>query len=184
MRERILNYLSSGIKPAQVATIVGCSPAYISQLVKDSGFQEELAALIADKPALAEEIDLDNKYVSLEHQILRSIEEALPGAELPALGRILDAVTKRQDMRAGRKNPIIASTQYGPIGVQIVQLQLPEHVLRQPVIELSSNKEIISIDSRNLAPMASDAVKNLFSGIKATALAYDNITSMEINHAA
>lgn len=165
MRERILNYLSSGIKPAQVATIVGCSPAYIAQLVKDSNFQEELAAAIADKPAAAEEIDLDNKYVSLEHQILRSIEEALPGAELPALGRILDAVTKRQDMRAGRKNPT-SSTQFGPIGVQIVQLQLPAHALPAPVIELSANKEILSINSKNLAPMSSDAVKNLFSALK------------------
>lgn len=182
MRDRILNYLSSGIKPAQVATIVGCSPAYISQLVKDSGFQEELAALIADKPALAEETDLDNKYVSLEHQILKSIEEALPGSELPALGRILDAVTKRQDMRANRKNPIAVSTQYGSIGVQIVQLQLPDHALRHPVIELSDNKEILSINAKNLAPMASDAVKNLFSAIKTSALMPIQLTK-EVNHA-
>lgn len=182
MRDRILNYLSSGIKPAQVATIVGCSPAYIAQLVKDPEFQVELATHIADKPAIAEETDLDNKYVSLEHQILRSIEEALPGSELPALGRILDAVTKRQDMRAGRKNPIAAVSPYGAIGIQIVQLQLPEHAIRQPVIELSSNKEILSINAKNLAPMASDAVKNLFSAIKSSALSYET-TPNEVIHA-
>lgn len=183
MRERILNYLSSGIKPQQVATIVGCSPAYISQLLKDSSFTEELQKSIADKPAEAEELDLDNKYVSLEHQILRGIEEALPGAELPALARILDAVTKRQDLRLSRKNPIQA-TQFGPIGVQIVQLQLPSHALPAPIIELSDKKEILSINAKNLAPMSSDAVKNLFSALKNPPALEIAINKLEIENAA
>lgn len=163
MRNRILNYLASGIKAAQVATIVGVSPGYISQLLKEESFKEELEALVLTKPADAEETDLDNKYVSLEHSILRGIEEAIPGAELPALARILDSVTKRQDMRFQRKFP---SNPLGGAGVnvQVVQISLPAHSIpREPVVELNSQGEILAIDNKSLAPMTAESVKALFA---------------------
>lgn len=163
MRNRILNYLASGVKPAQVATIVGVSPGYISQLLKEETFKEELEALVLTKPKDAEETDLDNKYVSLEHQILRGIEEAIPGAELPALARILDSVTKRQDMRFQRKHP--AQNPFGNgANVQIVQISLPAHSIpADPVVEINPQGEILAINNKPLAPMTSDSVKALFS---------------------
>lgn len=163
MRNRILNYLASGIKPAQVATIVGVSPGYLSQLLKDDAFKEELELLVLQKPADAEETDLDNKYISLEHQILRGIEEAIPGSELPALARILDSVTKRQDMRFQRKHPVQNPFGNG-VNVQVVQISLPAHSIpHDPVVELNSQGEILAINNKPLAPMSSDSVKNLFA---------------------
>lgn len=162
MKNRILHYLSSGIAPAQVATIVGCSPSYISQLVKDPLFKQELEELILQKPADAEETDLDNKYTALEHQLVRSMNEALLGAELPAITRALEVVAKRRDMTFARKNPV-PTTVFGALNVQMVSLNLPAHALPAPIIELNSQKEIISINNNNLAPMSSDNVKNLFT---------------------
>ena len=164
MRERILHYLASGIKPAQIATIVGCSPAYISQLLKTEEFQKELEDMLLQKPADAEETDLDNKYVSLEHQILKQIDLALVDAELPALTRALEVVAKRQDMRFSRKHPI-QTTAFGGLNVQVVTLNLPAHAIPSPIIELNSKGEILAINNQNLAPMSSEGVKNLFSQI-------------------
>lgn len=162
MRDRILHYLSSGIKPAQVCTIVGCSPGYISQLVKEEAFQQELEELMLKKPENAEAEDLDNKYISLEHQILKHIDLSLVDAPLPALTRALEVVAKRQDMRFSRKHPS-QTTPYGVINAQHVTVHLPAHALPPPVIELNANSEILAINKQNLAPMASEAVKNMFA---------------------
>lgn len=165
MRNRILNYLASGIKPVQVATIVGVSPGYISQLLKEEAFKEELELLVLQKPSDAEETDLDNKYVSLEHSILRGIEEAIPGSELPALARILDSVTRRQEARFQRKHP--AQNPFGGGGnVTVVQISLPAHSIpAEPVVEINQQGEILAINNKPLAPMSSDSVKNLFAAM-------------------
>jgi hypothetical protein len=52
------------------------------------------------------------------------------------------------------------------INVNVVSLALPQHALthdRKPVITLNENQEIIAIGGQALAPMSSDAVKNLFA---------------------
>lgn len=167
MRNRILNYLASGIKPAQVATIVGCSPGYISVLLKDDSFRLELEAKVIDSPENKEEKDLDNKYISLEHNILRQVEDAIVGAELPALVRALEVVAKRQDLRLTRKYP--AAQQPNALGTStnlFVTVSLPSHALPPPLIELNEQKEILAINNKTLAPMSSDSVKGLFDRIK------------------
>lgn len=164
MRDRILSYLASGIKPVQVATIVGCSPGYISQLVATEDFQAELNALVLSKPAEAEETDLDNKYVSLEHAILKSIDSAIVGAELPALTRALEVVAKRQDMRFARKHPSLQHVNpLGGTNIAFITVALPAHAVPHPVIELNSQKEILSINQKSLAPMNSESVRELFT---------------------
>lgn len=168
MRDRILSYLSSGIKPAQVATIVGCSPGYISQLLKEESFITELNDLVLQKPEDAEEKDLDNKYISLEHNILKQVENAIIGAELPALTRALEVVAKRQDLRMQRKNPAQQSNPLGTSHFSFITVSLPNHALPPPVILLNEQKEILAINSKSLAPMSSDSVKGLFETIKQT----------------
>ena len=167
MRTRILNYLSSGIKPAQVATIVGCSPGYISQLIASEGFKAELEAMVVDKPQDGEEKDLDNKYLSLEHSILRQVEDAIVGAELPALTRALEVVAKRQDLMRVRRQPAMQPINaLGGTNSLFITVTLPSHALPPPVILLNEQKEILAINNKALAPMSSDSVKSLFDSLK------------------
>ena len=166
MRNRILSYLSSGIKPAQVATIVGCSPGYISVLLKEEAFITELNDRVLQKPEDAEEKDLDNKYISLEHNILKQVEDAIIGAELPALTRALEVVSKRQDLRMQRKMPVQHANALGTANFQFITVSLPNHALPPPVILLNEQKEILAINSKSLAPMSSDSVKGLFETIR------------------
>lgn len=163
MKEKILNYLANGLTASQVATLVGCSPAYISQLLATPEFKASLKARILDNPVTPDD-KLDDKYTAAEHSLIGAVIEAIPGAELPAISRALETVAKIRHDRYTRKNPIAAQSQ---ISMNFVQLTLPNHTIREaPVIHMNERSEIISIDNRPMAPLASDAVKNLFEKMK------------------
>lgn len=164
MKNKILLYLASGVKPGQVASLVGCSPGYISQLIKDPEFKATLEARILENPVPTDEA-LANKYDSAEHALLQQVTEQAPSAEFRDAVRGLEIIAKIQDMKAARKHPVLGAG--ASTTVQIVQLMLPQHVMRQaPVVQLNSDSEILSIDSNSLAPLSSDGVKNLFAQLR------------------
>lgn len=160
MKNRILNYLANGLKPAEVATIVGCTPAYISQLLATDDFKTELQARLSDQPEDAGEVRLDVRYEGLEHKLLTAMETSLVDAELPAITRALEVISKRQMQSKQIKNPGLGVTQ-----VTMVSLTLPAHAVhsKAPTVQLNSQQEVISIEGMSLAPMASSSVKDLFS---------------------
>lgn len=164
MKDKILNYLANGLAASQVATLVGCSPAYISQLLKEDDFRAQLKAAIADNPATVDE-KLDDKYSAVEHALVAAVHESIPGAELPAISRALETVARIRHDRYIRKNPtMLPSTN---INMQYVQLTMPSHVVKShPVISLNEKSEIVAIDAQPMAPLSSDGVKNLFEAIR------------------
>ena len=85
MKERILNYLANGLAASQVATLVGCSPAYISQLLADASFKEALRARILDNPTPVDD-KLEDKYCAVAQTKLRceTVSSALIQAPSPA----------------------------------------------------------------------------------------------------
>lgn len=165
MKDQIIHYLASGVKPAQVATIVGCTPGYISQLLGDTEFKEKLSAAIADQPANAVEAKLDAKFESLEHSIVARMQDSLVDAELPALTKALHTVALVQDMKAKRKLPALAPT--GGMTINYVTVALPaQFAVASPVIEMNTQKEILSIDNQPLAPMSTEGVRGLFAQLR------------------
>ena len=159
MKERIKAYLADGLTGAQVATILGCSPSYISQLLKNEDFKLEVEAALVANQKPADEV-LETRYVSLEHAIVKRMQEELPGAELPHLTKALEAVTKSNDSRFKRKHPALMTP--GSSTVQIANIYLPQHALPAPVMTLNEKSEVVAIDNRPLAPMSAAGVKNLF----------------------
>lgn len=160
MRNRILNYMAQGLKPAQVASIVGCTASYISQLGKDEAFLAELAEARAEAHKNVDEDKvLSNKYMSLEHKILDSIEQAMALAELPALTRALEVIGTRQEKRAQR----LAAPLRGEGTTVIVNLTLPSHAV--PEYQVNSQREVVAIGDREIAPMNSEGVKRLFASL-------------------
>ncbi len=159
MKERIINYLAAGLKPANISTIVGCSPAYISQLLSDPDFKAQVEAKMLDG-SIEADTTLDVKYESLEHTLIKSMQERVGEAEFSHLSKALDSVTKAQDMRAKRKNPALREA---ASLVQIVQINIPQHAIAAPVMALNSDSEVVAIDNRPLAPMSSEGIKNLFA---------------------
>jgi len=163
MKDKILNYLANGLTASQVATLVGCSPAYISQLLSDPEFKASLKARILDNPVTPDD-KLDDKYTAAEHSLISAVVEAIPGAELPAISRALETVAKIRHDRYMRKNPALMKP---TVNMQFVQLTMPTHILQHaPVISMNEKSEIIAIDNQPMAPLSSDGVRNLFEAIK------------------
>ena len=161
-KDLILNYLSQGLKPSQVASIVGVTPAYISQLLKQEDFATTLQAKSADaEKEYSEDKTLTNKYLALEHTVLNNIENAMLGADLRDLTATLRVISERQDRRAIRALPQIGAGQ--PTQV-VVNLMLPQHAV--PEYLVNPQREVIAIEGKPLAPMSSDGVKNLFAQIQ------------------
>ena len=160
--ERITTLLASGLKPSNVASIVGCSPARISQLSADPHFQNLLAAKVAE----AEESDVEEKtitakYIAAEHILLNQIIDMAPVSELRDVTAALRVVAERQEKAKTRLNPVQGTT----IINQTVQIAVPSHTL--PEISLTKELEVISVNTLNLAPLTSEGVTNLFKNLKA-----------------
>lgn len=164
-KERIATLLASGLKPSNVASIVGCTPARITQLAKeDVEFQNILALKTseAEKEDI-EERALSSKYHAVEHQLLDQVLAMAPVSELRDVTAALRVVAERQEKMKLRQNPI---QQQQTVVNQVIQIAIPSHSLRTPDVTLSREREITSVDGRNLAPLSSDAVTNLFESIK------------------
>lgn len=163
MKDRIRSLLIDGLRASEIVTIVGCTPGYISQLVKDEEFKKSVEVGMIEAAAVKTEEDhLETRYQNLEHKLVSGMEDAMVGAELPAITAALSILHKRADMRYARRNP----TTVGPTThVNIVSLQLPAHALAAPtgVVTLNTNNEIIAIEGRALAPMSASGVKALFA---------------------
>lgn len=162
--DRIASLLSSGLKATQVATIVGCSPARISQLLSTEDFKllvdSKIATLDLEN---IEEVALSNKYNAAEHALIKQVMEKSEGAELRDVVSALRVVGERQEKMKTRMNP--STSPNSQTIVQVVSITLPSHALPKSPIEMTGNGEVISIGEQTLAPLSSTAVTNLFSNL-------------------
>ena len=87
-QKKIANYLANGLRPAQVASMVGVTPGYISQICKADAVENKafLAHLEEEKRLALEsynqEETLGLQYQALEARALRVIEENLAAGTL------------------------------------------------------------------------------------------------------
>lgn len=168
-QERIIGFLAQGLKAAQVASIVGCTPAYISQLCAldgPEGFKEGLQEKVKELTASGdiEESSVSSKYLSMEHKLLQTIENRLGEAEFPALVNALKVVGERQEKRAARRAGLLMPQQNGQYVQNIINISVPAHAL--PEFKMNGNLEVTSIGDRIMAPMSSAAVRQLFAAKK------------------
>jgi hypothetical protein len=143
MKERIISLLGTGISPAIAASAVGCSEAYVSQLMSQPEIAERVSALRFESLQAAS--NHDKKLDSLEDKIVDRLGEALPmmmrPAELLRAAAIINGMKRR-----GSSAPETVHIQN-----QIVNLQIPQHAAVR--FQLSSTKEIVEVDGRSLVTM-------------------------------
>jgi len=160
---RILDLLAQGIQIPQVLTIVGCHPTYLKSLLEDEEFKSELEAKQKEYFAEAdEEVIISNRYLSLEHKLLKQIDSMIPNAEMRDVLKALDVVANRQEKAKGR---LASPTERGNTTVyQQINLTLPKHTI--PEYTLNGNKEVVAIGNIGMSPMTGSKVKELFDGMK------------------
>lgn len=162
--ERIANLLATGLKSSQVASIIGVTPARISQITATEEFKQILEVRQAEINASnVEEIALDAKYHAAESSLVTQVLETAPMAELKDVIAALRVIGERQDRRKIPSNPVPSGIINGTTINNIITLSVPQHAV--PEITLSAQKEIISIGNKQLAPMNSDRVTELFNKI-------------------
>ena len=159
--DRITSLLASGLKPAQVATIIGVTPARISQLLSQEGFQLSLQAKLAvQEKEDVEEQAISAKYNAAEHALVNQVIEMAPTAELRDVTAALRVVAERQEKMKTRTSvqaPILHQQ------LTVVSVNLPAHALRIPEVHLNPAREVVAIGEQQLAPMTSTAVTDLFT---------------------
>lgn len=160
-REKIALYLSQNLAPSAVASMVGCTPAYISQLWKEESFKAQVAALQAEGAGQGEEEQiLANRYIAAKHKAITAIETALPGSSIRDASAALRAITEAENLEHKRK--VLPTPQTG--NTTIVQIALPQ--IAVPLLQLTKEGEVISINGRPMAPLATSVVKELFGAPK------------------
>lgn len=159
--ERIASLAASGLSPSAISSIVGLSPARISQIQKTEEYQElEKAKRIEIEGKDQEELSLSAKYLEAEHILVKQVIDMAPVSELRDVVGALRVVAERQERAKSRMNPVYSQQ---PVFNTVVQLQLPQHAI--PELKFAQNKEVVSIENRNLSPLSSQGVLSLFKGM-------------------
>ena len=159
--DRIATLSASGLTPAAISTIVGVSPARISQIQATSEYEELLHAKTAELAEKdQEELSLSAKYLEAEHLLVKQVIEMAPISELRDVVGALRVVAERQEKAKARMNPVFHSQ---PVFNNIVQLQLPQHAT--PELAYGQNREVLAIENRALTPLSSTGVLGLFKSM-------------------
>ena len=174
-QSRIADFLAKGLKPSQIASIVGVTAGYISQVQSMEGFADEVEsraeAIASTAEGQLEEQVLSDKYLAVEHKVLKQVEESLQYAEFPMLVNALKVLgDRRVNMEKTKAVKSAVGAGAAGAGVSITILQLPQHAIAERVVAEQNNQgQITSIGGRVLAPLSSAATRTLFDSMNTPA---------------
>lgn len=155
VREKLIQLLGNNVNPTQAASAVGCSPAYVSELMRDSEFTREVSELrIAN---LTANTIRDGKYDALEDRALDNLSTLIDSIYDPLK---LAAVLSKLNMAKRRGS---SSNDSANIEVtQVVTLALPQALTSK--LSLSSNNEVQSVANRELVTIEGATLLNDLKG--------------------
>jgi hypothetical protein len=167
-KEKAIDLLSMGVRPGQVASILGVSPGRISQLL---AIPEVSKSCMEEKQLLASTENRENEVIlakesAVKHNLLNALSERSGEASFMELARSYEIIARCESLR--KNNIPMAGTQV--FNGQVIQVALPLQALssfRELEVQQTSEKEIIAIENRELAPMSAQNVTALFSSLRA-----------------
>lgn len=162
-QDRIARLLASGMKASVVASLVGVSPAYVSQLIADPDFKEYVGHLVQQTALEVAEEDEErksyaDKLAGAEHTLLDKIIERAPLMEDRLLSQALQIVGNRRDAMEAQKLKLLPAAGQGETKVY-VQITIPAQCA--PELTVSNTGEIISIGSRATTPMPTAQLRDM-----------------------
>lgn len=138
-QNKMLALLGQGFPPVVVASSLGCSESYVSQMLSEDWFARQVQEL--KFKTLQKHTVIDNKYDTLEERLLEKLERAIPLIVRPAdITRTLQAIN-------GAKRRGSGSQGQTTITQNIVQLTLPTALLQRFVS--NQNNQIIEVQDGN-----------------------------------
>lgn len=158
MKEAILEMLAVGREsPATISAICGCTPSYISQLLADSNFVQQVKErkrVLSDKSVdtlAATEVNSHDTHLDiLEGRLMTKI-----GSLIPMLNKPMEAAKVFQIINAAkRKNDsVVNTTNIFNQQNNVVVLNLPAAVKGKLLV--NQNNEVVQVDERPLTTMDS-----------------------------
>ena len=146
IKERAFRLLTSGASPQQVAFAVGCTPAYISQLLADEEFS--MAVALARSKYMQDKLErdqrMDDKKDNIEEQLLTKLEQLVPYMNKPQ--DIMQALRIANQLKRSQSPQAPQAME----ATQSVRLSLPAHLLQKAKvqIQISPQGEILSANNQ------------------------------------
>lgn len=142
---KIKELLGCGLKNEVVAQAVGCDPSYISRLMADEVFVDEVMILRAKN--MMAETDRDKQIDGIEDNLLAKLREVVDNGMLYKPKDILQAaVAVNRMQRRGFKNVDPATTRQA-----IVNINLPKVIINN--FKTNPQGEVIEIDGQTMVTM-------------------------------
>lgn len=143
-KAQIIALAEAGVAPAAIATQVGTSASYVSQVLSENSIKTKV--LEAQLTLLDERTQRDARYDAIEDVLLAKMKSSLPSIYKPQdILRSLMAINKAE--RRGATSQQLAELANNKEST-VIHLELPERV-RTRILQ-SSSREIVSVNERAL----------------------------------
>lgn len=174
-KPEILSMLADGLSPVQVATTLGVTESYISQLMGDEDFAAELESKRTE--VAAADIAYDNQIDRVEGTFLDRIESKAPLANLQQSLQafaVLNKAKRRKDTAISRGTPQAGT---------VVNLQLNINLIPQYL--MNGKNEIVEVEGKSMVsatPKKLDEIlrlRNCEEGTTRKSLRLPGVTKLE-----
>jgi hypothetical protein len=157
-REKLLGLLAAGVSQTSAALAVGVSDGYVSQLLLDSDFSQQLVAKRG--ASLSAAVAHDASIETVEGKALRAVE-----GKLPFVRNALEAARIFQILNSSKRRLDIGESGGDSLGAQQVTIVLPRAAAVQ--ITMNASNQVIEVQGRSMATLPSRALPNLATDVAA-----------------
>jgi len=164
MIDKIKELLGLGLEGVIVASAVGCSESYVSQLLSDDTFAADVQALRLAN--FAEHASRDRKYDSIEDTLIAKLEGMIPLMARPetvlrAIATINGANRRAAPSDGGGTGNVTNNT--------FVSLKLPKVLAAQ--IMLNPSNQVVEVAGKTVASMPASGVAKQLEDLRARQVA-------------
>lgn len=186
--DRIAQLKAQGMPTGMIASLVGCTSSYVSQLSATEEFMEEVARLQLEagqeeaeenKHEARELGNYKDKLAGAEHRVLDNLLGRLDEMDdrtalsmLTVIGQRRDAIYKAQ--QENRRPTSLATQVLGvhglPAGSTLRMVELSMPAVSVPELTFGPNSEVTAIGSRSVTPMPAATLLKILEGESTPAL--------------
>jgi transcriptional regulator with XRE-family HTH domain len=148
IQERVKDLLAAGVSQTQVASAVGVSESYISQLMENEEFRDEV--IRARGEAALEDVKADEETDDIEGIARRKIKQLLPFEN-----NVMKVLKVYQVMNGAKRKTEPAQQLQNTAGV-IVNITLPQRAIVD--FKLTSDRQVVEVAGRSMATLPSNVL--------------------------
>lgn len=149
INERALSLLGSGVQAEKVASALGVTPSYVSQLLSDEDFATQVTQLRYEN--LSKHTQRDATYDDLEEQLQAKLMKSVPLLIRPA--EILAAI---KIVNGAKRRGVDSSTE-SIVQNNIVQLNMPVQIIQKFTTNIKN--QVIQAGDQSLLTMQSSDLR-------------------------